>query len=72
MNKYCIQVKKTIEVENVNEIEVFKKMDYITREVLGYYIVTKNKEYYQIDEKTYRKIREDKTPDMSKLFNNKK
>lgn len=31
MNKYCIQVKKTIEVEIVNEIEVFKKMDYITR-----------------------------------------
>ncbi|WP_167957297.1 hypothetical protein [Anaerosporobacter faecicola] len=68
MNKYCIQVKKTIEVENVNEIEVFKKMDHITREVLGYYIVTKSKEYYQIDEKTYRKIREDKTPDFRKMI----
>lgn len=69
MNEYCIGVSRMIEVENLKEVDVFKKVDFVTKEVLGYYLVTKDKEQYQIDEKTYKKIVNDKEPDFEKLLN---
>lgn len=44
MNKYCIRVSRMIEVENLKEVDVFKKVDFVTKEVLGHYLVTKDKE----------------------------
>lgn len=69
MDKYCIRVNKIIEVEGINEVEISKKVDYVTQEVIGYYLVTKDKEQYQIDEKTYKKIDKDKEIDFEKYMN---
>ena len=68
MNKYCIRVSRMIEVENLKEVDVFKKMDFMTKEVLEYYLVTKDKEQYQIDEKTYKKILDDREPDLEQYM----
>ena len=63
MNKYCIRVSRMIEVENLKEVDVFKKVDFVTKDVIGYYLVTKDKEMYQIDEKTYKMILDDREID---------
>ena len=57
-----------IEVENLKEVDVFKKVDFVTKEVLGHYLVTKDKEQYQIDEKTYKKILDDREPDLEQYM----
>lgn len=69
MKKYCIHVSRIIEVEDINGVETFTKIDYVTQEVIGYYLVTKDKEQYQIDEKTYKKIVNDKELDFEELMN---
>lgn len=69
MKKYCIHVSRIIEVENINEVEVFMKVDFVTQEVIGHYLVTKDNELYQIDEKTYKKIIDDRELDFDKLLN---
>lgn len=68
MKKYCIQVSRVIEIENLNEVEVFMKVDFLTKEVIGHYLVTKDKEMYQIDEKTYKKILDDREPDLEQYM----
>lgn len=72
MKKYCIHVSRIIEVEDINGVETFKKLDYVTQEVIGCYIVTKDKELYQIDEKTYNKIENDKETDFEVLMDSVK
>ena len=52
--KYCIHV--IIEVKDINEVEISKKVDYVTQEVIGHYQVTKDKELYQIDKKAFGMI----------------
>lgn len=69
MKKYCIRVSRMIEVENLKEVEVFQNIDFLTKEVIGDYLVTRDKELYQIDEKTYKKIVNDREPDFEALLN---
>lgn len=68
MKKYCIRISRMIEVENLNEVEVFKKIDFLTKEELGHYLITKDKELYQIDDKTYGRIPHNQIHDVCKVL----